>query len=78
MISYLKYKNHKSKKNYKYSKTLTTILESLDTVVIIESSKICVSLSTPGFGLLELAISAGFASFLSLGEIVINRMILNN
>ena len=38
IITYFEDKNHKSKKRYKNYKTLNTILESVDTIIIIEAT----------------------------------------
>ena len=40
MITYLKDKNNKSKKKYKNYKTLHTVLESVDSIVIIGATSI--------------------------------------
>ena len=44
MITYFKDKNHKSKKRYKNYKTLNTILESVDSIVIIGAKSTSISL----------------------------------
>ena len=77
MITYFEDKNHKSKNNYKNLKTLTPKLESLDTDVIVVSTKTSVTLSITGFELLVLPISAGIASALSLGIEVGQKTIFN-
>ena len=68
MITYFKDKNHKSKKRYKNNKTLNTILESVDSIVIIAAISTSITLSVTGFGLVILPISAGIACTLSLGK----------
>ena len=77
MITYFKNKNHKSKKRYKNYKTLNTILESVDTIVIIGSTTTSVTLSVTGVGLIVVPISAGVAWTLSLGNKILHKLILN-
>ena len=67
MITYFKNKNHKSKKKYKNYKTLNTILESIDSFVIIRATSTSITLSVTGVGLIILPKSAGIACILSLG-----------
>ena len=45
MIAYFKDKNHESKKKYKNYKTLNTILESVDSIVIIGATSTSITLS---------------------------------
>ena len=78
MISYFKDKNHKSKKRYANYKTLNTILESVDSIVIIATTSISIILSITGIGLIVLPISAGIACTLSLGNKVLHKLIINN
>ena len=78
MVTYFKDKNQKSKKKYENFKTLTSILESIDAVVIIGATTTSVCLSVTGFGLLVVPISARIACALSLGKKVLHRIILNN
>ena len=40
MITYFKDRNHKSKKGYQNFKTLNTLIESVDTIVIIEQRQL--------------------------------------
>ena len=68
LITYFKDKNHKSKKKYKNYKTLNTILESVDSIVIIGATSTSIPLSITGVGLSILPISAGIACTLSLGN----------
>ena len=68
MITYFKDKNHKSKKRYENFKTLNTVLESVDTIVIIAATSTSISLSVIGIGLIVLPISAGIACGISLGN----------
>ena len=77
MIAYFKDKNHKSKKKYKNCKTLNTILESVDSIVIIAATSTSITLSITGIGLIVLPISAGIACGLSLGNKVLHKLITN-
>ena len=61
MITYFKDKNQKSEKKNKNYKTLNTILESVDSIVIIGATSTSITLSVTGVGLIILPISAGFA-----------------
>ena len=77
MITYFKDKNHKSKKKYKIYKTLNTILESVDSIVIIGATSTSITLSITGIGLINLPISAGIACGLSLSNKVLHKVITN-
>ena len=77
MITYFKDKNHKSKKKYKNYKTLNTILESVDSLIIIGATSTSITLSITGVGLIILPISAGIACTLSLGNKVLHKLIIN-
>ena len=77
MITYFKDKNNKSKKRYKNYKTLNTILESVDSIVIIGATSTSITLSITGFGLIILQISAGIACTLSLCNKVLHKLIIN-
>ena len=77
MITYFKDKNHKSKKRYKNYTTLNTILESLDSSVIIGATSNSTTLSVTGVELIFLPISAGIACTLSLGNNVLGKIIIN-
>ena len=77
MIAYFKDKNHKSKKRYKNYKTLNTVLESVDSIVIIGATSTSITLSITGIGLIILPISAGVACTLSLGNKVLHNLITN-
>ena len=68
MITYFKDNNIKLKKRYKKFKILNTILESIDSFVIIGTKSTSITLSITGVGLIILPISAGIACSLSLGE----------
>ena len=75
MITYFKDKNNKSKKRYKNYKTLNTVLESKDSIVIIEATSISITLSITGVGLIIL--SAGIACTLSLCNKILHKLIIN-
>ena len=77
MITYFKEKNHKSKKKYKNYKTLNTILESVDSIVIIGATSTSITLSITGICLIILPISAGIVCTLSLGNKVLHKLIIN-
>ena len=61
MITYFKDKNYKSKKRYGNYKTLNTILESIDSIVIIAATSTSITLSVTGIGLGVLPKSVGMA-----------------
>ena len=77
MITYFKDKNNKSKKRYKNYKTLNTVIESLDSTVIIGATSTSITLSVTGVGLIILPISAGIACALSLGNKTLHKIIIN-
>ena len=77
MITYFKDKNNKSKTRYKNYKTLNTILESVDSIVIIGATSPSITLSITGIGLIILPITAGIACTLSLGNKVLQKLIIN-
>ena len=77
MITYFKDKNNKSKKKYKNYKTLNTVLESVDSIVIIAATSTSITLSITGIGLIVLPISAGIGFGLSLGNKVLHKLIIN-
>ena len=77
MITYFKDKNNNSKKKYKNYKTLNTILESVDSIVIIGATSTSITLSISGIGLFVLPISAGIACCLSLGNKILHKIIIN-
>ena len=77
MIFYFKDKHNKSKKKYKNCKTLNTVLESVDSNIIIVATLTSITLSVTGVGLIVLAISAGIACTLSLGNKVLNTLFMN-
>ena len=55
---------------------LTTIIKSVDTVVIIGATTTTVTLSVTGVGLILVPISVGITYALSLGNKLIQRIIL--
>ena len=77
MITYFKDKNHKSKKRYKNYKNINTVLESVDSIIIIGATSTSITLSITGVGLILLPISAGIACGLSLGKKVLHKLIKN-
>ena len=77
MITYFKDKNNKSKKKYKNYKILNTVLESVDSIVIIAATSTSITLSVTGIGLIVLPISAGIARTLSLGNKILHKIIIN-
>ena len=77
MITYFKDKNNKSKKRYKIYKSLNTILESVDSIVIIAATSTSITLSVTGIGLIVLPVAAGVACGLSLANKVLHKIIIN-
>ena len=77
MITYFKDKNHKLKKRYKNYKTLNTVLESVDSIVIIGATSTSITLSITGIGLIVLPISADIACGISLGNKILHKLIIN-
>ena len=77
MITYFKDKKSKSKKRYKNYKTLNTVLESVDSIIIIAATSTSITLSITGIGLIVLPISAGIACTLSLGNKILHKIIIN-
>ena len=73
MITYFKDKNNKSKKKYKNYKTLNTVLESVDSIIIIAATSTSITLSITGIGLIVLPISAGVACGISLGNKILHN-----
>ena len=76
-IIYFKDKNHRSKKNCKFYKTLNTIIESVDSIVIIGATSTSTTLSVTGVGLFVLPFFGGIACTLSIANKVLNKLILN-
>ena len=77
LFTYFKDKNYESKKRYKNYKTLNTILESVDSIVIIGATSASITLLITGIGLINLPISSGIACTLSLGNKVLHKLIIN-
>ena len=77
MITYFKDKNNKPKKRFEIYKTLNTIVESVDSIVIIVATSTSITLSIAGIGLNILPISAGAACTLSLGIKFLHKLIIN-
>ena len=76
IITYFKNKNHKSKKRKKFYRTLTTFLESVDTIAIIGATSNSITLANTGIGLIVLPISAGIECTLSLGNKMLHKIII--
>ena len=77
MITYFKDKNNKPKKRYKNYRTLNTVLESDDSIVMIGATSTSITLSVTGFGLIILPISAGIACTLSFGNKLLHKLIIS-
>ena len=77
MITFFKDKNNKSKKRNKNFKTLNTVLESVDSIVIIGATSTSITISVTGIGLIVLPIAAGNACTLILGNKVLHKIIIN-
>ena len=77
MITYFKDKNNKSKKRYKKYETLNTILESVDSIIIIAATSTSITLSITGIGLIIVPISTAIACGLSLSNKVLHKLIIN-
>ena len=77
MIQYFKDKNNKSKKRHKTFKTLNTVVEPLDSIIIIGATSNSITLSITGVGLIILPMSAGIACTLSLGNKVLHKLMIN-
>ena len=76
MIACFKEKKHESKQRFKNYKTLNTILESVDTVLIIGSTTTSVTQSVTGVGLIVVPFSARIACSLSLGNKLLHKVII--
>ena len=77
MITFFKDEDNRSKKRYKKYKTLNTILESVDSIVIIGATSTSITRSITGISLIVLPISAGIDCTLSLGNKVLHKLIIN-
>ena len=71
IINYFKKKNQKSKKSYK---TFTSILESVNTVLISRANTTSVTSSVTGVSLMVVPISAEVTFALSLGNKVLPKI----
>ena len=56
---------------------MDTLLESVDSIVIIAATSTSIKLSVTGVGLIILPISAGIACGLSLGNKILHKLIIN-
>ena len=56
---------------------MNTLLESVDSIVIIAATSASITLSVTGVGLIILPISAGIACTLSLGNKILHKLIIN-
>ena len=77
MITYFKDRNHKSKRKYKNFKTLSIIIESVDTIVIIGATSTSITPSITSIGLHVLPKSAGIVSAISLGNKILDKLVIN-
>ena len=74
MKTYFKNKNQKSKRKPKNYKTLTSLIESVETVVFTGATSTSVTLSIADVGLVVTAVSAEIACALILGTKVIQKI----
>ena len=56
---------------------MNTVLESVDSIVIIGATSTSITLSITGIGMIVLPISAGIACGISLGNEVLHKLIIN-
>ena len=77
LITYFKGKKRDSEKKIKKFKTVNTVLESVDTIVIVGATSTSLGVSITGIGLIILPISAGIACTLSIGYKVLHRSTIN-
>ena len=77
MITYFKDNSKKPKRKYEKYKTLTSVLESIDRVVLLGASTKSVTLSVTDVGLIVVPISAEIACTLSTGKKVLQKVNLN-
>ena len=56
---------------------MNTVIESVDSIVIIAATSTSITLSVTGIGLIVLPISAGIACGISLGNKVLHKLIIN-
>ena len=78
LVSYLKDTNRKSKMKYNFFKTLTSILESVDTVAFIGSTTMFMTLLVTAVGLIVVPISAGIVCALSLSIKLLHKITLKS
>ena len=77
IFTYSKDKNLKPKKKYKILKTLTSILEPVDTVVNIGATTTSATLPVTGVDLIVAPNSARSASALSLANKILHEILMN-
>ena len=56
---------------------MNTILESVDSIVIIAATSTSITLSVTGIGLIVIPISAGIACTLSLANKILHKLVIN-
>ena len=56
---------------------MNTVLESVDSIIIIAATSTSITLSVTGVGLIILPISAGIAYTLSIGNKILPKLIIN-
>ena len=76
LITYFKDKNNKSKKKDKIYETLTTILKSINTIVISAATSSSLLLSLTGFGLIVIPILSSSACGLSITNKVLYEIVM--
>ena len=77
MTTYFKDKDNKSKKKYKNYKTLNTVLESVDSNIIIGAASTSITLSITGIELTVLPISAGIVCTPSIGNKILHNLFIH-
>ena len=77
LFTNIKDRNIKPKRRYKNYKTLNTVLESVNSIVIIGATLTSITLPITGVGSIVLPTSAGIACTLSLGNKVLQNLIIN-
>ena len=78
MFTHFKDKNHKSKNKIKKYKTLSTILKSIDIIVIIATKSSSITSSLSGFGLIVIPMSSSIACGLTISKKSIYKMVKQN
>ena len=76
MNTYFREKNHETKKKFQNFKTVNTILESIDSILIIRAASTALTLSITGIGLTVLSITAGIEYASSLDNKILHKMII--